>query len=304
MSAPVTERPRTRTATIPAQRVEPDVRPRRREKDTAAKKAYARRDDRLRRLVEGLQPREGATAGRAQFVLLVMVLLAVGMVATLWLSTAATADSYVLQQARDDARQLREQSERLHRDVAAMDSAPELARRAGELGMVPVQDPPRLVVAPDGSVTVVGTPKAVVPPPPPVLPSPPGQQPVAQTEGGPDEAVAAQDGQAVPGQAPDATQPSPSGVDAEAAGQDAASQADARQGASQPRATQPGETQPGAAQPGAGQRAATAPGGAQRAGTPPATGQRAAAPTGAAQRPGAPQPAQQGGPPVTGAGRG
>ena len=152
MSAPVTERPRTRTTPIPAQRVEPVVAPRRREKkDTSAAKAYARRDERLRRLLEGLQPREGATAGRAPFVLLVMVLLAVGLVATLWLSTAATADSYVLQDARDNARALREQSERLHREVAAMDSAPELARRAGELGMVPVQDPARLVVAPDGA---------------------------------------------------------------------------------------------------------------------------------------------------------
>lgn len=213
MSAPVTERPRGRTATIPAQRVEPAPGLRRdksRDKnDTAAKKAYARRDDRLRRLVEGLQPREGSSAGRAQFVLLVMVLLAVGLVATLWLSTAATADSYVLQQARDDARGLREQSERLHREVAAMDSAPELARRAGELGMVPVQDPARLVVAPDGNVTVVGTPKAVVPPPPPVVPASPG----AQAEGGPDSTVGP-DGQPVPGgQAPDATQQDPSRTD-------------------------------------------------------------------------------------------
>ena len=45
-------------------------------------------------------------AGRAQFVLLVMVLLVGGLVATLWLSTAAAADSYRLQDARAEARTL------------------------------------------------------------------------------------------------------------------------------------------------------------------------------------------------------
>ena len=104
-----------------------------------------------------------------------MVLLVVGLVATLWLSTAAAADSYRLQDARTQARILSQQSERLHREVAAMAAAPELARRATELGMVQVQDPARLVVLPDGSVAVVGEPRAAVAPPPPAPPpAPPG----------------------------------------------------------------------------------------------------------------------------------
>ncbi|MHA6630134.1 hypothetical protein ACU61A_32235 [Pseudonocardia sichuanensis] len=196
MSAPVTERvrstTRSRTATIPAQRGTPaGLRPtptvepaggRR----SAQQKAYARRDDRLRRLVGGRPARTAAPAGRPQFVLLIMVLLAVGLVATLWLSTAAAADSYRLKDATAEARALSEQAERLHREVAVLESAPELARRATELGMTPVQDPARLVVAPGGDVEVVGEPRAAVAPAPPVPAQPlvPGtQQPGAAPEG-------------------------------------------------------------------------------------------------------------------------
>ena len=196
MSAPVTERARTavrgRTAAIPAQRgiadgvvpavpaTDPTAVPGvgQTGRRSAQEKAYARRDDRMRR-VSGLRPARAATpAGRPQFVLLIMVLLAVGLVATLWLSTAAAADSYRLQDASGQARVLSEQAERLHQEVAVLASPPELARRAGQLGMVPVRDPARLVVAPDGTVEVVGEPRAAVPPPPPVPPAPvDGSQP-------------------------------------------------------------------------------------------------------------------------------
>ncbi|WP_344741727.1 hypothetical protein, partial [Pseudonocardia halophobica] len=179
MSAPVADRTRTRrpsvsvswTGTeapsrrIPAQRGSVTV-PAQRRGSGAAKAAYARRDQRTRRLV-GTPRRAGqrtATGGRAQFVLLIMALLATGLVLTLWLSTAAAADSYTLQDARTAARNLTEQSERLHREVASMESAPALAQRATELGMVPVQDPARLVVGPDGAVTVVGEPAAATRP--------------------------------------------------------------------------------------------------------------------------------------------
>ncbi|MHA6622078.1 hypothetical protein [Pseudonocardia sp. DLS-67] len=186
MSAPVAERGRTavrgRTAAIPAQRgaVAAPVAP---TADPAAggrRKAYAGRDERARRGA-GVRPeRTAAPAGRPQFVLLIMVLLAAGLVATLWLSTAAAADSYRLQDATADARVLSEQAERLKQDVAVLASAPELARRAGDLGMVPVRDPARLVVAADGGVEVVGQPRAAVAPPPPAPPAPPeGTQPPA-----------------------------------------------------------------------------------------------------------------------------
>jgi hypothetical protein len=168
-SATRTAAPRStaHTATIPAQRGAPSI-----ERGRATGRAYARRDDRLRKLVGGRAPRNAPPAGRAKFVLLVMGLLAVGLIVTLWLSTAAAADSYRLQDARVAARVLSEQSEQLRREVMAMDAAPALAQRAAALGMVPVQDSARLVVAPDGAVTLAGTPKAAIATAPPALPAP------------------------------------------------------------------------------------------------------------------------------------
>ena len=139
----------------------------------AVARAYARRAQRT-------GPRHGdpagADAGRAPFVMLVMALLGVALVATLWLSTAATADSYHLQSARKIARNLTEHSESLGRQVATLETAPELARQARELGMVPAGDPARLVVRPDGSVKVLGQPRRATAPAPPA-PAPPAAAP-------------------------------------------------------------------------------------------------------------------------------
>ena len=220
MSAPVTERARagatrSRTATIPAQRGAP-VQPypgrggepmpsaQSSGPDSARDKAYARRDERVRRIGGARQPRTAAPSGRPQFVLLIMVLLAAGLVATLWLSTAAAADSYRLKDATAEARALSEQAERLHREVAVLASAPELARRATALGMVPVQDPARLVVAPGGSVAVVGEPRAAVGAPPPAPPAPPGQ---VAPPGQPGRAAPQAPGQPQPGTPAEGTTP-------------------------------------------------------------------------------------------------
>lgn len=140
----------------------------------AVARAYARRAQRTGVHTGGS---DNADKGRAPFVILIMALLAVTLVATLWLSTAATADSYHLQSARKVARQLTERSESLGRQVATLETAPELARRARELGMVPAEDAARLVVRPDGDVVLVGHPRRAVapapPPAPPVIPVPP-----------------------------------------------------------------------------------------------------------------------------------
>src|SRR5690606_23342311 len=58
-------------------------------------------------------------------------------------------------------RALAEERAALQREVEAADSAPELAARARELGMIPADDPARLLIAPDGAVTVVGDPTPV-----------------------------------------------------------------------------------------------------------------------------------------------
>ncbi|MGH3754316.1 MAG: septum formation initiator [Pseudonocardiaceae bacterium] len=160
---------RSRTATLNRRRgIESE-----RVRSRAVQRAYARRAQRT-------GPRHAApgsveAARRAPFVVLVMVLLAVVLVATLWLSTAAAADSYHLRSAREAARNLTERSENLGREVANLETAPEVARRARELGMVPARDPARLVVRPDGAVVLIGQPRratAPAPPPVPVQPAP------------------------------------------------------------------------------------------------------------------------------------
>ncbi|MGQ0575759.1 MAG: hypothetical protein ACT4RN_16380 [Pseudonocardia sp.] len=188
-----------RAATVPAQRGASGLLPGREPRGAAAR-AYARRDDRTRRLA-GSRAERAVASGRPRFVLLMMVLLAAGLVATLWLSTAAAADSYRLEDARLAARQMTEQSERLHLEVASMSSPTSLAERAAGLGMVPVQDSARLVVDPGGEVDVVGTPRAAVAPAPPPPPCPPAGEPGAPTGAGapPAEgAPAAEGGPAAP----------------------------------------------------------------------------------------------------------
>ncbi|MDL5156878.1 hypothetical protein [Actinomycetospora termitidis] len=124
------------------------------------------------------------TGGTAPFVLLIMVLLTSGLVATLWLSTAAAADSYRLEDARQTTRDRSEEVERLHRDVAAMQAAPALAASAERIGMVPAGVPAVILVHPDGTSQVVGSPqkaRAAAPPPQPA-PAPQPAQPAQTTQ--------------------------------------------------------------------------------------------------------------------------
>ncbi|SDM91090.1 hypothetical protein [Allokutzneria albata] len=142
-------------------------------RSAAAERAYARRAHRA-----GAAPpeRRTAPAPRAPFVLLVMGLLGTGIVASLWLSTAAAADSYKLEETRREVRKGAEDVERLRREVSTLESPIELDRRARERGMVPAGDPARLQVKPDGSVDVVGDPKAAEKPRSSVRSQPPAEQ--------------------------------------------------------------------------------------------------------------------------------
>lgn len=123
-----------------------------------------------------------------------MALLVGGLAVTLWLSTAAAADSYRLDAARQQARTLSEQRDRLHREVADLAAAPALAAAARALGMVSAPEAARLVVGPDGPL-LVGTPTVARAPAPPA--PPPGPQPPAQQELTPPGAT-----QPAPGAAP------------------------------------------------------------------------------------------------------
>jgi hypothetical protein len=180
----VTAPPRTATSTrgsttAPARRRDPVPSGGRdpavqRGRSPAVARAYARRAQRTGVWTAGPG---NADTGRTPFVMLIMALLAVTLVATLWLSTAATADSYHLQNARKVARQLTERSESLGRQVATLETAPELARRARELGMVPAGDAARLVVRPDGGVVLIGQPRRATAPAAPPAPPQPGPTP-------------------------------------------------------------------------------------------------------------------------------
>jgi hypothetical protein len=154
-------------AALPAVQPDPPVGPRRvaadREKSGAAERAYAKRRNRTASREPGrekLPPLPGRTgsvmSGRIPFVTAILAMLGCGLAATLLLTTRAAEDSYQLGDARRTNRELADEQAALQREVAKDDSAPALADRARELGMIPAKDPVRLVVAPDGSVTVIG----------------------------------------------------------------------------------------------------------------------------------------------------
>jgi hypothetical protein len=113
---------------------------------------------------------------------MMMGLLAAGVATTLWLSTQAIADSYRLEQLRAFNARQAEQAAQLQLAVTKQESAASLAQKAQALGMVPGGDPARIVVAPDGTTSLVGTPKkAQAPAPAPAPPTPPTPAPATPT---------------------------------------------------------------------------------------------------------------------------
>ncbi|MGW6427485.1 hypothetical protein ACWF82_32845 [Nocardia sp. NPDC055053] len=205
---------RTSTVAVPgrtARRVEAADRV----KSGAAQRAYARKRTR-EQLLDGiaLPERASTMAGRIPFVTAIIGLLGCGLALTLLLTTRAAEDSYQLGDARAVNRKLADERAALQREVAAADSAPELAARARELGMIPAKDPARLVLGPGGEVTVIGTPTPAQGAPAPPLNSPPTTTP----SGPPPGHVQAQGERVVPVQ-PGATLPSPATPSTAPAGQ-------------------------------------------------------------------------------------
>ena len=183
-------RERTPVRPVPA----PERRQQQRNRSVAAERAYARRAERAQRLrVDRPAPFRRSSASmlssRASFVVLVMALLGLGVVMTLWLSSQATAGSYQLERARQEVSNLNDEVEQLQQDVARQESAPSLADKARQLGMVPAGVPARLVPGPDGKVTMIGDPSTAQAPPPSV----PTDQPDPQNP--PDQPDSAPSGQ-------------------------------------------------------------------------------------------------------------
>ncbi|MBC7302694.1 MAG: hypothetical protein H5T78_17330 [Nocardia sp.] len=147
-------------------------------KSGAAQRAYARKRTR-EQLLDGIELPEPAStmAGRIPFVTAIIGLLGCGLALTLLLTTRAAEDSYQLGDARAVNRALDDERAALQREVAAADSAPELASRARELGMIPAKDPARLLIGPDGEITVIGNPTPAQGAPVPPLNGPPTTAP-------------------------------------------------------------------------------------------------------------------------------
>ncbi|MEU4345126.1 hypothetical protein AB0H00_28380 [Nocardia sp. NPDC023852] len=170
---------RTRTVDAPG-RIARRVHDAERVKSGAAQRAYARRRMRAEgRSDRAVLPamRRSAMAARIPFVTAIIALLGCGLALTLLLTTRAAEDSYQLGDARATNRKLADERAALQREVEAADSAPELAARARELGMIPAKDPARLVIAPDGTVTVIGKPTPAQGAPVPPLNVSPSAQP-------------------------------------------------------------------------------------------------------------------------------
>lgn len=178
-----------------------------RPRTAAAEKAYARRAQRLEKTQRSgrvqrpqrvrrseklvgrpaqATRRAAQPASTATFVVVLMSLLVAGVVATLWLSTQATADSYLLENAKQQTANLSQQRGRLQEQVARAESATSIADKATKLGMVPATDPAHLVVGKNGKIRVIGSPTAAKgdpkPPPAQAKPAPSPAKPVSQQQ--------------------------------------------------------------------------------------------------------------------------
>ncbi|MEV5280151.1 hypothetical protein [Streptomyces sp. NPDC051994] len=98
-----------------------------------------------------LMPSQGPNgAARTPFVLLVVTLLGGGLIALLLLNSALNAGSFQLSEYRRQTTERTDEQQALQRDVDDLSAPDALARRAGDLGMVPGGPPAFL--NPDGTV--------------------------------------------------------------------------------------------------------------------------------------------------------
>ncbi|WP_238423520.1 hypothetical protein [Gordonia sp. 'Campus'] len=92
------------------------------------------------------------------FVVPVIALLVLGLGLSLWLSTKAAQDSYKLGIERTQNQSLIDQRDALKRTYESGNSAPELSDKAARLGMIPAENPARMIVDDPRRPRIVGTP--------------------------------------------------------------------------------------------------------------------------------------------------
>ncbi len=112
----------------------------------------------VRRPALRLLPASRNTLGRGPFIVLVLGLLILGTLGLLVLNTVIAADSFRAEQLVQRNAELAVAEQELRRQVAEGLSPEALAEAARDLGMVAAGQPGFVVVNPDGSIVIQGTP--------------------------------------------------------------------------------------------------------------------------------------------------
>ncbi|WP_235831284.1 hypothetical protein [Gordonia zhaorongruii] len=94
--------------------------------------------------------------GGVPLVFPVLVLIVGALALTLYLSTRSAQDSYAIDALREQNQTLQNRADGLKREFDKSDTAPELAQKAGRLGMVPSDGAAQVVIGPNGKSRVVG----------------------------------------------------------------------------------------------------------------------------------------------------
>ncbi|WP_333716495.1 hypothetical protein [Gordonia sp. (in: high G+C Gram-positive bacteria)] len=127
-------------------------------RSASAQRAIDRRARRIARSGGNTTPHasRGARNRRVPLVVPFVLVLVAGLGLSLWLSTKAAQDSYRLGAVRSENQKLSDRVDTLKQTFESGDSAAALSDKAGKLGMIPSDNPPRMIVGADGKRRVVG----------------------------------------------------------------------------------------------------------------------------------------------------
>lgn len=105
-----------------------------------------------------LLPALPAEVRRGPFIALVLALVVLGTIGLLVLNTVIAADSFRVGQLTQRNAELALAEQELRRQIAEGQSPEALAEAARELGMIPAGQPAFVIIAPDGTIHIQGTP--------------------------------------------------------------------------------------------------------------------------------------------------
>lgn len=109
-------------------------------------------------LVSGNAGRGEGAERRGPFIALILTLVIIGTVGLLVLNTVIAADSFRAEQLIQSNAELAMAEQELRRQIAEGLAPEALAESARELGLIPAGAPGFVVVAPDGTITIQGSP--------------------------------------------------------------------------------------------------------------------------------------------------